>query len=396
MGVNVNLDVNQLGVVLNSIVKQAAGAQALATVNTSDFTSVAQVGLHSGFDKLASAISQVLSKTIFARRPYYRKLKLMEMSEVRYGNNIRKLNIVDQDFVEDDRIKLVDGSSIDPWTVRKPSIIQTNFTGQNVYEKYITIYKDQLDTAFHSAEEFGQFVSMVMGNAQDMLEQAYEETARATLANLIGGTIAINNSSQVVHLVTEYNTATGQSGVTLTQLLDPDKFADFARWIFARIKTASRAIENRSVLYHQNPTAATPVGGNIMRHTPVRDQRLVMYEPFFNRVATNVLSVSFNDSYLKTIPYEGVTYWQSLQTPDTINITAGYMDTDGTFATSAVNSSLVLAVLFDRDAAGYCTVNNWSHPSPFNPAGGYTNFYYHSTAKYLTDNSEASVVFVLD
>lgn len=395
MAVNI-MDVNQLSTVLNAIVAQAAGSAALASVNTSDFVSVARIGLQTGYDKLATAISQVLSKTIFSRRPYTRKLQVMEWDEARYGNNIRKLNIIDQPFVDDDRTKLVNGSSIDPWKVQKPSIVQTNFYGQNVYEKYVTLYRDQLDTAFRGPEEFAQFLAMVMGNASDMLEQAYEETARATLVNLIGGTLSTGVTTQTVHLVTEYNADTGQSDVTLADLLAPDKFADFARWIFAKIKTVSRAMENRTTLYHVNPTAATPVSGLIHRHTPARDQRLALYEPFFNRVSTNVLSVSFNDSYLKTIPYEGVSFWQNMQNPQAINITAGYTDNKGAPKTAAVNTSNVLGVLFDRDAAGYVPVNKWAAASPFNPAGGYYNQYWHVTAKYCNDNSENAVVFALD
>lgn len=395
MAIN-DMGIEQLSTVLNSIVAQAAGTAALANTDTSSFVSVARIGLQTGYDKLATAISQVLSKTIFSYRPYYRKLQVMEWDEARYGNNIRKLNIIDEPFVDDDRIKLVNGSSIDPWTVKKPSIVTTNYYGQNLYEKWVTIYRDQLDVAFSNASEFGQFLSMVMGNASDMLEQAYEETARATLVNLIGGTASTGVTSQVVHLVAEYNAATGQTGVTLAQLLAPDKFADFARWIFARIKTASKAMENRTTLFHQNPTTATPISGRISRHTPVKDQRLVLYEPFFNRVSTNVLSVSFNDEYLKTIPYEGVSFWQSMQTPEAINIKAGYVDTAGDPATAPFNSDLVLGVLFDRDAAGYVPVNKWSATSPFNPAGGYYNQYYHVTAKYICDNFENSVVFMLD
>ncbi len=395
MAIN-DMGIEQLSTVLNSIVAQAAGTAALSNTDTSSFVSVARIGLQTGYDKLATAISQVLSKTIFSYRPYYRKLQVMEWDEARYGNNIRKLNIIDEPFVDDDRIKLVNGSSIDPWTVKKPSIVTTNYYGQNLYEKWVTIYRDQLDVAFSSPAEFGQFLSMVMGNASDMLEQAYEETARATLVNLIGGTACTGVTSQIVHLVTEYNVATGQSGVTLSQLLAPDKFADFARWIFARIKTASKAMENRTTLFHQNPTTATPVAGNISRHTPVKDQRLVLFEPFFNRVSTNVLSVSFNDDYLKTIPYEGVSFWQSMQTPESINIKAGYVDTAGDPKSANFSSDIILGVLFDRDAAGYVPVNKWSATSPFNPAGGYYNQYYHTTAKYVCDNFENCVIFALD
>ena len=394
MAVN-TMTVNQLSTVLNSIVNQARGSAGLAAVNTSDFVSVAKAGLEVGYDPLATAISQVLSRTIFSNRPYSRKLKVLEADAMRYGNQARKLQMIDQPFVDDDRTLLTDGTSIDPWEVKKPTVYQTNFYGINQYEKFLTIYRDQLDVAFSGPGEFGQFISMVMQNAQDQLEQAYEETARATLCNLIGGTASTGVDTQQVHLVTEYNAETGQTA-TLAQLMEPDKFADFARWIFARIKTLSKSLENRSVIYHQNPTTASPVAGYISRHTPLEDQRLVLYEPFFNRVNSNVLSVSFSDRYLQNMPYEGVTFWQSISNPQAINVTAGYTTTAGAVTTQAFSASTVLGVLFDRDAAGYTPVNEWAAASPFNPRGGYYNQFWHVSARYWNDNSENAVVLLLD
>ena len=46
-----------------------------------------------------------------------------------------------------------------------------NYYGQNTYSKHITLFRDQLDCAFSSSAEFSQFVSMVMSNASDMIEQ---------------------------------------------------------------------------------------------------------------------------------------------------------------------------------------------------------------------------------
>ena len=168
MAVNA-MTINQLSTVLNSIVSQARGSAGLTAVNTSDFVSVAKAGLEVGYDPLATAISQVLSRTIFSNRPYSRKLKVLEADAMRYGNQARKLQIIDQPFVNDDRTLLTDGSSIDPWEVKKPTVYQSNFYGINQYAKFLTIYRDQLDVAFSGPGEFGQFIGMVMQNAQDQL-----------------------------------------------------------------------------------------------------------------------------------------------------------------------------------------------------------------------------------
>lgn len=389
---------NQLATVLNSIVSQATGGAAVTATNTSQFVSVAKTGLETGYDALTTAISQELSRTIFSRRDYAGKLRLLEVDEAQYGNHDRKIQPIDKTFEEDDRIKLTDGSSIDQYVVNKPSVVQTNFYGINVYQRHMTVYRDQLDCAFSGPEEFGRFISMMMGNAIDQLEQAREETRRFTLLNLIGGTIKNAIAAQNVKLVTEYNTAIGSPSpaLTLADLTTPQYFPGFARWIFGRIATASRALTDRTVLYHQNPTTATPVSGKIARHTPVADQRLVIYAPFFDRINAQVLSTTFNDEYLKLIPHEEVNFWQSAQSGQSINITAGYTTTAGAATSGAFTSSVVLGILFDKEAAGATVVNQWAQPTPFNARGGYYNQYWHESSKYYCDNFENAIVFTLD
>lgn len=389
---------NQLSTVLNAIVAQATGEAVPAAVNTSDFVSLARIGLQTGYDPLATAISQVLSKTIFSSRVYNRKLSFMEADAIRYGNHVRKIQEIDDTWVDDDRLLLTDGYSIDQYEVKKPKIVQTNFYGANVYEKFKTFYKDQLDSAFSGPEEFQRFLGMYMTNAQNQIEQAHEETARYTLLNLIGGTIGANNSYQLVHLVTEYNAAIGSPSpaLTLADLLMPMYFLDFARWLFARIKTASQCLENRTVLYHINPTTASPVSGYIPRHTPVQDQQLVLYGPLFNRIDATVLSNTFNDEYLSLLPHEFVTYWQNPQNPEEINVDAGWTDTAGALQHAVYNDDIVLGVLFDREAAGYTVVNEWAQPTPMNARGGYYNQFWHFTDRYWNDNSENAIVFLLD
>lgn len=386
---------NQLATVLTSIVSQATGKTGLTATDTSSFVSVGKLGLETGYDPLNTAISQVLSKTIFSIRPYNRKFAGLERDSIRWGNHVRKINFADTGFEEDDRIKLADGYSIDPYIVKKPKAIQTNFYGQNIYQKHITIFKDQLDVAFSGPEEFGRFISGVMQTVNDELEQARENTARATLANLIGGHYALDDDSLttgcVVHLLTEYNAYTGSS-ITAANVFAPNIFPDFARWMYGRIATLSRMMQERSAMYHLNFSA-----GDIMRHSPVDRQKLYMFTGTMDQIAANVLSTTYNDEYLKMLPREDVTFWQSIQSPASINVTAGYVDEDGAPDTADVSlSGIVMGVLMDEEAAGYTVINQWAQPTPLNPRGGYTNYFFHENYRYYCDFSENCVVLLLD
>ena len=112
MAVN-SLSFNQLSTVLNSIVSQATGVSNIAPTNTSEFVSVAQTALKTGYDPIINAVSQVLSKTIFSMRPYTRKFKGLEVDNQMYGNIVRKINAVDKSFEDDSRLTLTSGQIID-------------------------------------------------------------------------------------------------------------------------------------------------------------------------------------------------------------------------------------------------------------------------------------------
>lgn len=392
MAVN-DLTFNQLSTVLNSIVQQATGKQAQQVTNTAEFVSVAQTALKTGYDPVLQAISQVLSRTIFSIRPYTRKFGGLMVSNQQFGNIVRKLNIADKDWENDSRFELTDGNSVDMYKVNKPTILQTNFYGANVFEKSLTIFKDQLDCAFSSPDEFGRFISMTMTNASDMIEQAHENLARATLANFIGGKIS-GDTASVIHLLTEYNTITGlETPLTAETVYQPANFKPFMQWVYSRVASLSSLMTERTQKFHINVT-----GKEISRHTPVNKQKVYLYAPARYQTETMVLADVYHDNFLRMADNETVNFWQSIDKPDAINVQPVYLQTDGTLKTDGapVNKGGIFGVMFDEEAAGYTVVNRWSAPTPFNVKGGYSNIFWHFTDRYWNDFTENGVVLLLD
>lgn len=392
MAVN-DLTITDVGTILTSIAKQATGASTLSVNNTKDFITVAQTALKVGYDPLIASISQVLSKTIFSIRPYYRKFAGINVSNQQFGNITRKLNISDKDWETDERLPLTDGASVDMYKVIKPSILQTNFYGANKYQRHITIFKDQLDTAFSTPDEFGRFITMVMQNATDVIEQGHETLARSVIANFIGGILADDdNKTRTIHLLTEYNELTGQS-LTAENVYQADNFGNFMKFVVARIKSLSAMFTERTQLYQTQVT-----GKPITRHTPYRNQKLYLFSPTQYLTETAVLSDLYNDQYMKLMDFERVNFWQNPNSPDALNVMPIYLQSDGTLTspTAAVNEPHVFGVLFDDEALGYTVVNQWSATTPFNAAGGYSNIYYHFTDRYWNDFTEKGVVLLLD
>lgn len=390
-----DLTVNQISTVLNAVYKQATGQTALAPASTADFVAQAQTVLKTGYDNAINAISQVLSRTIFSVRPYNAKFDTIRVSEQRYGNHVRKINYADKDFENDDRLPLTDGASVDMYKINKPDVVQTNWYGETVFQKSITRFRDQLDVAFSNAEEFGQFIAGMMQNVSDQIEQAHETLARGTVANYIGAAYDLATAEtpvlaeRVVHLLTEYNSATGLS-LTATTVRQPDNFAPFIRWMYARINQISSMLTERSAKYHLTLDKA------LMRHTPYARQRMLLYAGEMFNIASSVLSDTFNADFLKLAKYETVNYWQNIANPQSIDVSYSTAAADGTVATGTASVDNIVGVLFDEEALGYTVVNQWVQPTPFNARGGYTNIFWHFTDRYWNDASENFVLFLLD
>lgn len=386
-----DLSFTQSAIILNSLLEQAQGKASITAVNETQFVAQAQIALKIGYEGMMNALSQVLSRTIFSTRVYSRKLKGLNADTIRFGNHVRKINIIDGEFEDDSRQSLTDGESIDQWTVNKPKALQMNFYGENIYQVSKTFFRDQLDVAFSSSSEFGSFVSAVLTNVSNMVEQKHEITARATLNNLIAGK-SVADTDNVIYLITEYKTEKGISDDSFNYR-DPENFPDFARWLFGYIETLSDKLTDRGIMYHMNVS-----GKEINRHTPKEDQILYLFGPLMNAIDKEVKSITFNEELLKVIDYEKVNYFQSPKDPQKIIVKPNYIDETGALVNSDENVTIdnILGVLFDREAAGYTTVNTWSQSTPMNAKGGYTNTFWHFTDRPWLDLTENAIVLILD
>lgn len=396
--------VHQASTVLNSLVKQATGQAVITASTPGEFVSVAQTALKTGYDPILNAMSQMWGRTIFSIRPYTRKFKGMEMSLDRWGNACRKISIADKPVADDQRFiypvgydvaqaePTGNGQSVDMFKLNKPDILQTNFYGQSVYENIYTVFRDNLDVAFTGPDEFMRFNSMVAQNRSDKLEQYRETIARGLLVNYIASLLEEAQTDRVVHLLTEYNTLTGQE-LTAQTVYQPANFQSFMEFVYSRIANISRMMTERSEMFQTVINEK-----HVMRHTPPNKQKVYIYSKALDMFDAMVKANTFHDNYLKYTDYEGVNFWQSIETPDSISATATYTNTNGAVVTAATNKEQagIFGVIFDEDALGYAQVNAWNSLTPFNPVGGYWNDVDHVNFRTLMDMTEKGVLLLLD
>lgn len=386
-----NLEFVQLSATLAEMLHQATGQSVKSPINTGEFVSVGQTLLKTGYEPAMNAISQVLARTIFSVRPYTRKFRGLFVDSRKWGNHVRKINYLDADPVDDAGLAPANGASVDPFTVSKLKIIQTNFYGRTDYERKTTVFRDQLDTAFTSPDEFASFIAGQMQNVSDQIEQDHETTARATMANLIAGIAKQANAQQNIHLLAEYNAATGGE-YTATTVQAPDVFPAFMKWVYARIASISSLMTERSIDFHTNITA-----GNFIRHTPMARQKVFMYAPAKFETEARVLADTYHENYIRDASNEIVNFWQSIKTPDAVSALPSYLAADGTITTEAdkVDVANVFAVLMDEEAAGI-SICNYDVGSIYNPRGRYANTFWNFQDRYWNDFTENAVVFTLD
>ena len=390
MAVN-NMSIENAYALIAELHEQATGQKVAAPVNSADFVSVAQTTLAAGYEPVLNAISQVIARTLVAVRPYTRKFAGLEYSAEKWGGITRKISFGDRDPVASPVFELVDGASVDQQEVRKPDVLETRYVGSDIFQGHITIFRDQLDLAFSSAAELARFMSGLMTNFSNQKEQWLEELARNTLANFIGAKNIVNSGEGIVHLLTEYNQLTNLS-LTSKTVRQPANWPAFIRWVYARIDQISKKMTERSQLFQ-----APITGKKIFRHTPVEDQKVYVLDEFLSSIKAEVLSTTYNDSYLQLADTEAVGYWQNILEPDVVDVTPAYMDADGTVKTGAEQDlSAVIGVIFDRDAVGYNIYMDTIDASPFNAKGLYYNLFQNCRVMYTNDLTEKGVVLCLD
>ena len=403
MSVN-TLNFEQVSTVLTSIVQQATNQAVLTPTDTGSFVSVAQVALRADRDSVMQAISNILARTIFSIRPYSAKMTGLDMDTFRWGAMMRKLSIADSDWDDDEAYDYPifydanqtppdgEGLSIDRWKIKKPNILQTNFYGQSVYADHMTITEDQLETAFTGPEQLGSFLSLLMTNLSNRLEMSNEALRRGLVCNAIGALYDENASDRVIHLLTEYNTLTGNS-FTVQDIYDPANFPAFTKWVYSRVAEITDLFTANSTMFQTSIT-----GKPILRHTPYEYQRVYLFSPFQRQMEARVLADAFHDNYLKYADVETIPFWQSIDSRDSVTVTPSYVDNTGTLVTpgSAVTVDNVFGIIFDRDAMGMSILDRRVLSTPLNESGLYRNIWVHGKQRIVFDNTEKVCILLLD
>ena len=413
MSVN-DMKIEQGAAILSLIVQQMSG-DPLATVSVGDITSVGQNMLRQGYDPLNTAVSQVLGRTIVSNRPYTGQLKGLMKSDTDWGGMIRKLNFIDGVLEDGQSMYLtgtqayVDGNvpTPDQYAIRKQAVWQSNFYGSYLAQRVFTRWINQLKTAFDSPEAWTAFLGGQMQNINNELEEVGDARARQALINYIGGKITLETDNDpavhVVHLFTDYAADTGVTLTTSTYRA-PANYKPFIEWLYAKIATIVQYMAERGYKYNFSPT----IGGakrHIHRATPKSLIRGYFISEAYNQIQSMAISEVFNADRLKMVDLEPINFWQSADSPYSIDAKITVNDTTVNIAGASTNdlktatvttTAPVLGVLFDDEAVGISVKEESILTTPVHITGQYTNTAYNFRYGVYNDFTESGVVLMLD
>lgn len=391
MGVNSYDVAFQAYAILNDIHEQATGQKSIAPTDYASFVSMAQSTLATGTETVYNAIEGVIARTLVAVRPYDAKFKGIEMSNERWGAVTRKISYVDAPALADPSYTLTDGQSVDPFTFRKPGILVMRYYGFDVYMQAWSRTEHQLEVAFSNEGELLAFVNGMTLHYSNQFEQWFENLKRGALANMILAK-GQADSANVINLLTEYNTLTGQT-LTKADVYKPANVRPFFQYVYSRMEEVSQLLTERSAKFHMNVTGKT-----VMRHTPKELQRIYIRSGALAQINAMAEANTYHpQDFLSLGDVEGVSFWQNINSPDQVQGKPVYINASGATVEDDTNRTQadVLAVMFDRDAVGVNIALNKFEPAIYNPTGGYFNLVHRARVQYQNDLTENFVVFKL-
>lgn len=399
--------------VLNDIHEQVTGRAVLGGVNPANYVSVANTVLQQGTDIVYNALMNTIAKTIFSTRPYSRQFGGLIVDNLKWGAVVRKVQFGDTDAVADKAFSGLpaDGQSVDHYTINRGDVLETRYYGSAEYQDVMTVFRDQLITAFDGPAQLGSFIAAKANEVNNKWVQWTEDLARGLVMNAIVAKtshydITYPANGHALHLLTMYNIDTAASPPLTIQDIMKEQYAKpFWEYVRAKIRSLQRDFTNRNVLHYERPVNTnTNLPYNIIRHTPYANQKVYLLAPYMDLMETSTLTEAFHNDPLKYADYEGVAYWQHPTNPDEIMLsdytymlqTGAYETYLGAGGTDPVNPNRILGVVFDEDFMNINIKDTIIQNTPMNARGLYYNTWLTAHAQYCTDFTEKCCILLLN
>lgn len=395
------MNVKQINTLVNSVVNQMNGTE---DVTATDLTDVIQLGTEllqpankSRLDNFLNTLVDRIGRTIISTRSYPGVDPAIISDSFEFGAILQKIYVEPQEAEKSDVWGITDGESCDPFVVHKPTVKQWLFDGIDTWQVPITIPHEQVKSAFMSAEAMAAFIDGIFTTIENSIALHMESIANMAYANFIGEkladglgwvggsssaqeTHAAHNAGQVINLLTEYKTISGDSTLTAAKALQSK---DFLKYASQRINLTIKRLKKMSTLFNT---------ADYQRHTPPEYVRCTMLADFASACKFYLESDTYHNELVTLPNYREIQYWQGSGTDYEFADTS--MIDITTASGKVVSQNGVVCLLNDIEAIALTHTNRTSE-SIYNPRNKTTNYFNNVDIAYMNDLTENGVVFLL-
>lgn len=406
--------------IMNLLVKETTGQNAtIQQVNSSNFVQAGELVLSAGYDKVFSALSLIIGRTLVAARPYTPKLdNLTRIDTGLLSGRMRKISYYslpamasgafNTDLFTNEAMGFTAGENPDSNGVAQSTKsqfeqvqavpLEMNFYSSDTWQDGLTRYEWQVQEAFTSEESFLSFIDGCMTEKLNDIASQKEAFSRMALLNHIAGVIDESSvmPGSAVDLVAAYNAENGTS-FTGDDLRGQYK-KEFLQFFVKRFKLDSDRLTYRTAQYHVTPPKqVNGVDLAILRHTPKDRQNVILYNPFFVEAEAEILPEIFNDNYLKIENGARVDFWQNFNNPAAIDVTPNVLNasTGENMPGLRVQVPYVLGVLMDRDALWLDFKLEAARVSPVEARKGFRTTWWTFLKGVCDDFTENTIVYYM-
>ena len=393
---------------MNMLVAEATGVNdTIQVVDTSSFIAAAETVMRTGKENVLNSLSYVISKTLVMTTPYSAKFRIInEESNELYEQCVRVLIPYDDKALPEGSwntdlyTNLSEGydngsnsgnSVASQWEQHRTKFLEQSFCGMVVWSYGKTLDEDALKVCFNSVDSFTAWVSSIMTEMDNDLEQEKESFRRAVFLNRLAQ--AINDESNfgtAVNMTKAYNDKFGTSK-TSEELRTTD-LKSFLEFMTAYIKNLSNMLTYRSKKYH-NPytitegTAPNTVEYNILTHTDKSRQKMALYRPLFIEAESLVMPEIFNPSYLSVENYEGIDFWQNIEAGAAIKVTPTAVVDGVQTSGETVDCPYVIGAIWDDRAIRCGTFLDEAYTTELEKRKKYRNIWIHIAKKSYNNDA---------
>lgn len=318
-------------------------------------------------------------------------------TDAEYGSILEKIRIEAPDFDVNDAWNFTENGGSSHEEMFGYHSVDANAKYFNMMATFrtspYTITEKQWRSAFNSRRDMIKFIGALEQRVLSKRRLAINLLSHKAVTALIAEKLKDGNN--VIDLLAEYVTETGDSSVTTSNWRTSKEFLLYAN---TYMRTISDLMVEPTALYNN---------AAYVSQTKESDRRFYLISDFSRALESYVYRSSYNEEYVKLVGYKTIAYWQGVGsdrnranylTRSTINAippSEGEPPESGTPDTrTVIRQSNVVGVIFGKQAA-MVNAQQLESGVEFNNFDKWYNTVHMFEAGYFVDPDENAVVFVI-